>query len=670
MRKFGIVFGLLIAVLAISLGIALRSDLREHGQNLETNDSGQAADYAKALDLLKAGKPEEALEIVHKYKSEIESHSPNGMKWMELFVTASEEAKDVPQLIVLFEYFPEIFKEHENASLLVADSYITNNRVKDYKKIRSLWNDRETKVAAWFVLDVDQLLLEGRKEDAINLLKSRTFKDKADVGRLVRLALLYSDNDPKTAWRYLGEAYSKDPQNTDVRSYRGKLLESAGKYNMAHKEYLAAARINPKNIFLKDQLANFYLQQREYPLALKVWSENLAPPSLDNIWVKALFWNKVTTPLDFDWKDTPLPQGRLEPLIAYLSGLGENVFWDKDKFERVSNNKYFLKTQQETFWLRLLQALKNKDEREAYKLLQYNPFMATSWYPELESALKRVINYRMNGTLKLENPLSVKVDTIDEKKTHLELPPLLTKLEELGNGGNQQNAEAQIPQDLRRLLLSNEAFSAIFLAVGWYEAGLQLHELPVIPNDFPDWVAFNIVNAMHHNRSNLQALEFASLQKATPELSLLTSELMISGGDSAAALEKLNKLAKQDSDIGYRAAWLASLIYIDKKDWKNARNTILSQPRLVNDILGKETLARIAYLEGDTSLANKLYTQIEKISPEARSYLARKAYAEKDWKRAKELTEQLIKDYPDNPMLQENLKQIAEEQTKAESSKK
>ncbi len=661
MRKFGIVFGLLITVFAISLGIALLPEIRERGPNLQADELQQAVDYDNALELLKTGKTEEALEIVHKYKGEIESHSENGIKWMELFILGSEETKDIPQLIVLFEFFPEIFKEHESASLLVADSYITNNRVKDYVKIRSLWKDRETKVAAWYVLDVDQLLLDGRKQEAIDLLKSRTFKDKADIGRLVRLSLLYAEEDPKTAWRYLGEAYSKDPQNTDVRSYRGKLLESAGKYNLAHKEYQAAARLNPKNIFLKDQLANFYLRQREYPLALKVWKENLTPPSLDIIWVKTLFWNKVTTPLDYDWDDTPAPQGRLEPLIQYLTGLDNNVFWDEQKFERVPNSKYFLRTQQETFWLRLLSALKNKDEKEANKLLKYNPFIATSWYPQLETSLKRVLNYRLNGTLKIDNSLVPLVDGAEEKPQVAPLPPLFVQLEQFANTNSKENSNKSIPKDLHELLLSNEVFSAVFLAIGWYEAGLQLHQLPVIPNEFPDWVAFNITNALRYNRTTLEALEFASLQKPTPELSLLTAELMISGGDSDAALEKLNKLARNDTDIGYRSAWLASLIYIDHKDWKNARNTVIAQPRLVNDILGKETLARVAYLEGNAPLADKLYAAIEKNSPEARSYLARKAFADRDWKRAQELTQLLMEDYPDNPMLQENLNKIAVE---------
>lgn len=668
MRKFVIVFGVLIAALATSIGISLAPTTKKKTQHTTLNNEQQAADLSRAAELLNIHKPDESLEIVHHYKQEIEKSSDTGQLWLDLFIRGSEETRDIPQLTVLFEFQPESFKDHESASLLVADSYINDNRTKDYKKIRSLWEDRETQVAAWYVLDVDQLLLEGRREDAILLLKSRTFKDKADIGRLVRLALLYADEDPKISWKYLGEAYSKDPQNADVRSYRAKLLETAGKYNLAHNEYQAAIRLDPNNIFLKDQLADYYLRQKQYPMALKTWSETLSPPSLDKIWVKSLFWGKLTTPVEFEWSETPPPQGILEPFVQYLVSLDNRAFWSDEKFERVPNNSYYLRTQQATFWLQLLNALKNKNEKEAYKLLKYNTFMTTSWDPELELALKRVLAYRMNKTLKVDDSL-IPIATIQQEKSkNLKLPPLFQQLETLAANENSGNSE-NIPRDLQNLLLSNEIFSAIFLTAEWYEAGLQLHQLPVIPEDFPAWVAPNLTKAIHHNRSSLEALEFASSQNPSPELSLLIAELMIAGGNTEAALETLNKLTKLDSDVGFRSAWLASLLYIEKKEWKAARNTIISQPKLVNDLLGRETLARIAYLEGDTTLADKLYATIEKTSPEARSYLAKKAYSEKNWKRARELTEKLITDYPDNPMLRKNLEKILEEQQKTRKNK-
>lgn len=658
MRKLGIVFGLISAVLTVFLGLAFVPKIKESALAQKERNEKQERDLESAAALINAGKGEEALTIIHSYKPEIESLSKNGVRWLELFVQASAETQDVPQLEILFEFFPDVFKENETASLLVADSYIANNRLKDFQKIRSLWKDRETKVANWYVLDVDQLLLEGRRTEAANLLKSRMFKDKADVGRLIRLALLTASEDPKEAWKHLGEAYSKDPQNPDVRSYRAKLLESVGKYNLAHKEYLAATQIQPQNLFLKDQLAEFYLRQNQYPMALQVWEQALEPPSLDKIWVKALFWSKLTQPIHFDWERTPIPQGRLDPLIQYLMSLKPNEYWNSEKFEGVANGNYFLRTQQETFWLRLINALAKSNENEAMDLLKYNPYHTVSWFPELERVLIRVLNYRKNGTLTVDQVYLPVEGARNDLPKVATLPPMFAEIEEFAENGG----EKKMPADLQNLLMSKEVFSAILLSLEWYEAGLKLHTMPAIPNDFPDWVAYNLGQALRENRGVMEALQFVSTQKPSPEMTLLLAELMIAGGDGEGALTKLQKIAKQDNDMGYRAAWLASLLYIDKKDWGNARSVIYAQPRLVNDISGQETLARIALLEGNATLADKLYAAIEKKSPEARSYLAKKAFEEKNWQKARELTEQLIKDYPDNATLKENLNIIIREQ--------
>ena len=72
----------------------------------------------------------------------------------------------------------------------------------------------------------------------------------------------------------------------------------------------------------------------------------------------------------------------------------------------------------------------------------------------------------------------------------------------------------------------------------------------------------------------------------------------------------------------------------------------------------------MALLENDQLLADKLYSDIEKESTEAKSYLARKAFTEKNWKRAQELTESLLKLYPNNELLRDNYKKIMEEQQK------
>ncbi len=663
MRQLIIIFGIAIAVIAIVFETRTAAAKEHLKKTPQTVSEQEKKDFNKTKKLLSQDEPEDALVIIRRYKPKIEALTPQGLKWMELFIEGSVDTQDKKQLAALYEFFPEIFKEHEKASLLAADEYILTNNPKNYDKIRSLWEDRETKVAAWSLLDTERLLLDGKKNEAIEKLKSRSFNSKADIGRLVHLALLHADDDQKKAWTYLAEAYAKDPRNPDIRLYRAKLLESAGKNKLAVEEYEAATQIAPSNLFLKNQLIEFYLRHGQYQTALNLLKKNLSPPSLDTLWIEAIFWNKMTTPIDYDWKKTPIPDGKLNRFIRYLIALKPDQFWDQSAFKRIPYADDYLKTRQETFWLRLVQAFKDNNINEAEKLLRYNPFAATSWHPQLETALKRVLNFRKNHTLKLEPGL------LSSEKQFADLPKT-TEPSFFKELAKFSESEEEVPHSIRQLLLGKEAFSAIFLAAGWTEAGLQLNVLPVMPDDYPNWVALDAARAFYNNRSNLKALEFASMQKQTPELKLLTAELTIAGGDSDKALNELLFLARDDSETGYRAAWLASLLYLEKKDYDHARTAINSQPRLVYDTLGQETLARIAYLEGNKQLAGRLYRSIESKSPEARSYLARQAFLDKDWDRAKKLTEQLIIDYPKNSVLKENLKKIIERQQKSRKTPK
>lgn len=624
-----------------------------------THSAWGEGDMEKVRSLFQKGKYEKGLEIVHQHQADMERLDREGLRWLELFIQGSEEILDVPQLVVLFEFFPEIFKQHERAALLVANAYIVQNQIKEFKKVRSLWQDRETKVANWFVLDVDALLQEGKKTEAITLLKSRSFNDKADVDRLIRLALIHVKDQPQTAWKYLGEAYAKAPKDADIRSYKARLLESVGKIGQAEKEHQEAIRLNPENVHLREQLASFYVRQGEYNRALDIFQKSLAPPSNDLVWLDAIFWQKITRPLDFDWKSTPHPQGKLEPLVQYLLQLQPGSFWDANKYRLVANGDFFLKTQQETFWLRLLQFLKDGKEKEAYKLLKYNPFRTTCWYPEIAETLQRILNYRQSGSLAMETVITGLEGHQNDQKMRLQLPPFFQELEAAS-----QEPGKDLSPELRQLLMSPEIFSAIFIAANWDEAGLSLHKLSVIPDDLPNWIAYNLTQAISRNRGLIEALEFASVQKQSPDLILLRGELTITGGDNDGALKLLETIAKEPSVGGVRAAWLSSLIYIEKKDWKNAKQALIANPQLIQETLGKETLARIAHLEGDATSAYKLYASIQKESSEARSYLAKKAYQDRDWNKARVLTELLIKEFPENETLKHNLERIIEEQKK------
>ncbi len=644
--------------------------IEKHFKKMLVNQEQEQKDIERTKELLKESKPEAAFELLQHYSDEIDEKTPFGKEWLQLLIQTSEILQNTNQLVILYDYYPKIFENHEKASLLVANAYLEAGRYKDYQAVRDRWQNHEKQPELWFILEGDKLLLEGKRQEALNLLNSKSFIGQADVPRLTRLALLYLYDNPKLAWDKLAEAYEKDPHNADIRSYRAKMLETYNKVSLAQAEYIAAIQTNPANLLLRDQLAEFYVRHQQYASALSIWMESLKPPSSDTIWLKALFWSKVAVPVMQDWTLISMPSGSLTPLLNYLIHLPKNQFWDQGQFEKILTSKELLKTEQAIFWLRLLDLLKQGKEPEAYQLIQYNSFHNTSWSLPLEEALQRLLFYRQHGKFSSsdeeslsitedKNQSLVKPDPVNYTGT---LPFYFAQLAYYDEKSSDNTI--QLPDDLLALIKGPDAFTAAFLAIGWNEAALQLNSLSVIPTSYPTWLVDNLIQVTRNNRGVAAALEFATLQTVSPAINLIVGELLISSGNQEAALERLLPLVKLDDASGYRAAWLVSLIYIEKGHYAEAKKILQDQPSLNQSVLGKETTARMALLEGNKELAERLYISIEKESPEAQSYFARQAFLNRDWRRAQELTEKLILIYPTNPLLQQNLKEILEEQKK------
>jgi hypothetical protein len=661
MPKYSFLLIVLALVLLAAIGINYWPTQHVTSQTTASKPFSPAEeqqDLQIAEDLIKSNQPDDALKIVFKHKKEIELFSDSGKKWAELFIQANEINKDSGQLAALYEFFPQAFNGHEKAILLVSENFLIQGKTREFQKLREEWKGKETRKDAWLILDGDLLLLQGKRTEAIDLLNSETFEGKADTPRLIRLALLNVSEQPKVAWDYLQEAYKKDPTNPEVHSYRAKLLEAVGKNSLAITEYIAAVQADPKNIYLKDQLAEFLLRNKQYAQALQIWTENLKAPSVDVVWIKDLFWSKVLTPVKFDFTTVTPPQSKLQGYIDYLIALKPGQYWDKAAFEKLPESSKILKSQQSTFWLRLIQAFKDKNETEAATLLQNNIFSTVSVNPALEQGLKRILNYRKNGTLALPED-STQVANLQLLQTQNQNQTFFDKLNNLA-----KDKSAAIPADLEALLKSDLAIPAAFLSTDWYEVALQLNQTKVIPSNMPEWLAYGFTLATQANRGNMEALEFATKQTQTPSMALLTSELLIGSGSADSAIDILNKLADKNDLAGARASWLLAMIYIEKGKLKEAQDAVNRSEILSKEVLGKETLAKIALLEKNEALADQIYTSIEKQSPEAKSYLARKAFSEKNWTRARELTTELLQQYPTNALLQENLKKIEEEEKK------
>lgn len=209
---------------------------------------------------------------------------------------------------------------------------------------------------------------------------------------------------------------------------------------------------------------------------------------------------------------------------------------------------------------------------------------------------------------------------------------------------------------------SREIFSAIFLAGGWCEAALRLHSLSVIPDDFPDWLAYGLTQALRYNRGNKAALDFAGRQKSSPSLNMLIAEILLAENRAPEASEILEPLARRNDPIGFRAAWMLCLAHLDWKEFEKSKQIATRNPALSKSIAGREILAKIALNTGNHQEADRLYSLLEKDSLEAKAYLARRAYERKDWEKARKLTEELMLYFPDMLELRENIEKISREE--------
>ena len=538
--------------------------------------------------------------------------------------------------------------EGETKALESANHLLSVGRYSEYRSLREEWQMKASFISEWFFLDVQEYLLSGNRQGAIDLLSAHSFTGKAETDRLVQLAALHVVESPSNAWEYLAEASTKDPRNADLHTFKANLLDSNDKHENAEKEFSHAIQKDPNNPYLKEQLADFYIRNGRFLEATKVLERGLNNPSLSSLWIKALFWSRMATPIAISKSSRP-PEDKLAPFVGYLNGLPPQMYWDAKAFGVLTDKETYLKTQQETFWLQLVAALRIDDISSVENLLNNNSFYKDSLAPQLEKSLKTVIAYR-KGT----HPVSDSLMQLSVDSTKESFIVTLAALSDVPP----ERLPALIPVELHEILKSNEAFSIPFLAHGWYEAALQLHSSSSIPETSPSWIALELTKALVENRGGEVAMTFASKQKSSPELTLLMAETYLALDNSKEAFNCLSCIYKKTDDIGEEATLLIAPIFLAQNNCSAVKESILNQPALANNISARELLARAFYQEGDAETACRLYTSLQEHSPEAKSFLAQKAFAEKDWIRAYRLTSELIEIYPDSETLKENLKSI------------
>ncbi|MCB1111171.1 MAG: hypothetical protein H7A37_00635 [Chlamydiales bacterium] len=603
--------------------------------------------------LLRGKKNKTPEETLNEYINAHQSEAKDKKNMMDLFIDASVSSNDKTQLILFYQSHPEAFDNKEEATIMLLEALLDSGNTETFDRLRKKWKGKETLEQSWLVLDAENLIKRNRREGAINLLESKEYDGPEDTVRLLRLAFYTVNSNPKKALEYLTTAIAKDPQNPDINLYRAKLLESINMPELALSDYMTAIQKAPKNLYFQDQLAEFFKRRGSFLQSLEVWKEALENNSDEFLWLKTFFWNRVIAPIDYDWKASIPSQGFLTPLLDYLSNLKDDEFWDDETFNDVPDGQKYLRAEQATFWLRLLQMLKDGEKQQALGMLQTNPFKDKSWSPQLERMLMQILNYQVNKSFDFSLLLQKSNPLARQSRFSKQLTSIIER--------RHNNPSYQLPADVYALLNSDYAYTAALLSEGWFEAALDMRTTIGIPKDLPDWIYYGLTEAIRQNRGGMEALKFATAQNPTPPLELLNAEIMISENSQDAALEILSKLKDKEDEVGIRAGWLMGLVYLSKNQPQQAEEIISNNAQLANNILGKELLAKIALSKGDASKASEIYESIQDDSVEAKSFLAEKAFNEKNWKRAKELTVDLLKKYPNNPTFKENYSKIEEE---------
>lgn len=581
--------------------------------------------------------------------------------WREVQVQVFSQLRLPIRLVALFDENAELVMRNEDASLLLVRALQERRREADVKKIRGFWDGKETQKSAWLITDADLLCRQGKRKEAVTLLQSKKLNGAEDCDRLLRLALL-SGESAEQAVKYLDDAFKADPRNPDVRLFRAQLLESRGRVTEARVEYMAASAMQPGNPLMMHQLAEFYQRIGNYVLAADAWAAAMKVAPLDFIWLKSWFWSRVADSVAVDWKATRSLDGDLKALNDRLATLPATVMWDDNVLKDLPQSGQLISARQELYWLRLIQYLKEGKDRHAALLLRNNPFFDDSWAPNLETALKHILNVRL-GEPKFFNDIpSIKGENIHA---------FYVALRERASAPTPASGPASRPApELAALLESRQAIAAAFLAQGWLEAALFLNDPGADMTAMPDWLPYGLAQAINITRGPKAGLEFARSQRKTPILNMLMGEMLLASGDRAAAGATLAPLAKDPTPAGLRAAILLALDSLEQKNPDAAAAFVENNPTLKAATQGKEILARCLLAQNKKDQARKLYLEIRNVSPVATDFLAEEAFALGNWDEAEKLTRELASLYPDEPRYINNLRAIAAARVKASPASK
>lgn len=593
--------------------------------------------------LSESGKKQDAhYKLLHERPTQLPEALLND--WTKLELELVVHLRNISRLEVLISRSPEVLDYHEPAALLWARHLLHLRKTTEYQKIFQYWEDREKNVASWFFLDVDAMLVRGDRDSAVNLLGSMTLSGRDEQQRKIYLSLFQAKSLDQ-AWARLAEAYELAPNNPEVRTFSANILESIGNPAAAQREYVAAWLSDTDNPLFRDNLAEFYRRRGNLTQALNTWGTSPEEPTYDFIWMKYYFWSKVYT-----GRVQNLPKMRKSlntPLEQALRKLPHGQYWNETIETQCLALNGNVAAERLTFWFRIIHDLQQRQFSKALKDLQVNEGNATNQAPVLAMALKRILEYQLNGYTKRSD---FSQSTFSNE--HVFIQQLFNT-----NLPDQNHVDESVQlNEFVDFVDSPQAIAAAFLATGWMQVALDLDTESTAKE--PDWYSFGMTQAYRYCIGYGPAIAFAERQDSSPALDGLRGELYLASGEVATGMKILDGLRTGNDDAAYRAAWILTMAYLEKNDIQNAELVMNGQADLRDSVAGKAIAARIALARNDSATADRMYRSITDQSVEANVYFARQAFLQKDWDSAQRFTQVAISMQPNEPQLYKNLEKI------------
>jgi tetratricopeptide (TPR) repeat protein len=573
-----------------------------------------------AGDLVEEGRLAEARVLIAATKAP-RPGSPAYEEWVALEIAIAAGERRIPQLERLRSEYPEIFY-----SISAAVSLLARHDLQE--AFRSGADLDEVVLAKELpLLEADRAILSGDPERARVLLRAAVVEGETEVDRLLRLALLESD-DSVAAAGHLAKAYQLDPTRMEVRTFSANLLEMEGDFPAARREYVAALLIDPANARARDNLAEFYIRNGMIAQAVDTWMEGPPGPLTGIFELKAWFWNRVAAGGE-DFVERPLRGA----LVSQLNSLPAHTFWGISS-DALLRSAPQMAERPEIFWLRLLSTLAESRDLTALDFIGRASPRQIALDERLKSLIEAILINRSANLRRV--PLEIPAEL---QAQHPFWSWLAT------NSGR--------PVELRRPWVI-----PVLLAVhGWLGAAADMAD-PAALGDAPEWVYFTLSRAAQMaGRAERQAAFLSATPSEAPSLRLLRAEAAWSENRVEEGLALLEALLT-DSEVGFRAAFLLSLYYLDLGDSAAVRDVLSRNEDFAKAVAGREFLARSHLIDGNTAQAEVIYEALGNDSDEARVFLSKQAFRRQDWPRAEALTRSLIRDHPNEIAFLRNLEAI------------